>query len=531
MQGLITATAVVVVFVVLVLPNRLDWITGEAFCVFPLELVVMGLLLLIPGRFGKGVQILLALSLGFAVILRIADLITHEIFGRRFNLIFDSHLLADAGRLLSGAANTLTSILAGVFVVLLTLLLVWLASLTLGHLQRRLQRTPRRSTATLLMLLLTWGLLKTTGWSPRADAFTSQQLIQHAQDTVDSLQDMRAFADTVGDDPVAGQRADSLFSRLEGKDVFIVFAESYGRVLLEHPPFSASITASLSRAEEALDSAGFHVRSAFLTAPVVGGQSWLAHATLLSGAWIDSETRYRSLLVSDRVALNQLFREAGWRSVAALPAISMAWPEGAYYGYDQVYNAGNFGYEGLPFNWVTMPDQYVWSALQAREREAGDRQALMAEIALISSHAPWTPIARLVPWDQVRDGRIFNAQAQAGPTPEQVWSDLQRIRDHYRRSIEYMLETLIAYLEEYGDENLVLLLLGDHPPAPMISGDKANWDVPVHLIAKDPAMTEAIDSWHWQPGMLPDQNAPVWRMDRLRNRFISAFSESLEIRN
>ena len=417
MQGLITATAVVVVFVVLVLPNRLDWITGEAFRVFPLELVVIGLLLLIPGRFGKGVRTLLALSLGSAVILRIADLITHEIFGRRFNLIFDSHLLADAGRLLSGAANTLTSILAGVFVVLLTLLLVWLASLTLGHLQRRLQRTPRRSTATLLVLLLTWGLLKTTGWSPRADAFTSKQLIQHAQDTVNSFQDMRAFADTVGDDPVAGQRADSLFSRLEGKDVFIVFAESYGRVLLEHPPFSASITASLSRAEEALDSAGFHVRSAFLTAPVVGGQSWLAHATLLSGAWIDSETRYRSLLVSDRVALNQLFREAGWRSVAALPAISMAWPEGSYYGYDQVYNADNFGYEGLPFNWVTMPDQYVWSALQAREREAGDRQALMAEIALISSHAPWTPIARLVPWDRCATAGYSTLRRRPGPRP------------------------------------------------------------------------------------------------------------------
>ena len=528
MKGLTTAAALLGVFVVLVLPNRLDWITGRAFRVFPLELVVMGLLLLIPGRTGNAVRILLALLLGLAVILRIADLITHEIFGRRFNLIFDSHLLADAGRLLSGAANALTAILASLSVVLVTALVIWLALLMLGHLQRALQRTPRRSTAALLILMITWGMLKTTGGSPRADSFTTQQLIQHAQDTVNSFQDMRAFAATVGDDPLAGERADSLFSGLEGKDVFIVFAESYGRVLLERPPFAASIKASLSRAEESLDAAGFHMRSAFLTAPVVGGQSWLAHATLLSGAWIDSETRYRSLLVSDRVALNRLFREAGWRSVAALPAISMAWPEGAYYGYDQVYNAGNFGYEGLPFNWVTMPDQYVWSALQAREREAEYRQPLMAEIALISSHAPWTPIARLVPWEEVRDGRIFDAQAQAGPTPEQVWSDLQTIRDHYRRSIEYMLETLVAYLEEYGDENLVLLLLGDHPPAPMVSGDKGNRDVPVHLIAKDPAMTEAIRSWHWQSGMLPDSNAPVWRMDRLRDRFISAFSGSLE---
>ncbi len=184
----------------------------------------------------------------------------------------------------------------------------------------------------------------------------------------------------------------------------------------------------------------------------------------------------------------------------------------------------DLGYRGLPFNWVTMPDQYVLSALHERERRGDARTPVMAEIALISSHAPWTPVAELVPWDQIGDGQIFDAQASAGLSPEEVWRDTDKIRDHYRRAIEYMLETLVSYVVNYGDEDLVILLLGDHQPAPLVSGDTQGKQVPVHLIAKDPDVIDAISGWNWQPGMIPGSDAPVWRMDTLRDRFVRAFS-------
>ena len=207
-----------------------------------------------------------------------------------------------------------------------------------------------------------------------------------------------------------------------------------------------------------------------------------------------------------------------------MPAISLVWPEGGYYGYDKIYDAHNFGYQGLPFNWVTMPDQYVWSALHERERGDGIRRPVMAELALISSHAPWTPVAQLLPWEQVGDGRAFDIQAQSGLSPEEVWADVDSIRDHYRQSIEYMLQTLVSYVQEYGDEDLVVMVLGDHPAAPFITGDSEDKQVPVHLLAHDPAVIEAVADWQWQPGLLPDDDAPVWRMDRLRDQFIEAFS-------
>ncbi len=526
-RHLITALAFIGLFVALTLPNRLGWITVPAFIAFPLEFMVIGLLLLVPGRTGRALRMVLAVLLGLGILLRGADLVTHEIFARPFNFVFDFHLLADGSRLLDGVLGNWASLLVGVLMLLASALLCWLAFALLGRIQTVLRTRPRVGGVSLVVLLLAWGLLKGVGWS-RADAFAWEQLIAHGRDTVHSIRDIRSFAETVGDDALAERPTDSLFAHLEGKDVFIVFAESYGRVLLEREPFAQPVRATLSRAESRLEADGIQMRSAFLTAPTVGGLSWLSHASLLSGAWIDSESRYESLIASERVTLNRLFQEAGWRTVAAMPAISMAWPEGDYYGYDQIYHAHNFGYEGLPFNWVTMPDQYVWSALQAREIEPRDRAPVMAELALISSHAPWTPITERVPWNRVGDGRIFNDQAQSGPSPEKVWSEVASIRDHYRRSIEYMLETLVSYVQEYGDEDLVLLVLGDHQAAPLVTGDTDNKDVPVHLIARDPAVIEAIADWQWQPGLVPDAGAPVWRMDRMRDRFVEAFSGSVE---
>ena len=60
-------------------------------------------------------------------------------------------------------------------------------------------------------------------------------------------------------------------------------------------------------------------RSAFLTSPTFGAASWLAHSTLQSGLWVDSEQRYDQLLGSDRLTLTSAFGRAGWRTVVRRP--------------------------------------------------------------------------------------------------------------------------------------------------------------------------------------------------------------------
>ena len=51
----------------------------------------------------------------------------------------------------------------------------------------------------------------------------------------------------------------------------------------------------------------------------------------------------------------------------------------------------------------------------------------------------------------------------------------------------------------------------------------STFEVPITIVAHDPAVMASIASWHWQSGLLPDANAPLWQMDAFRDRFLTAF--------
>jgi hypothetical protein len=370
--------------------------------------------------------------------------------------------------------------------------------------------------------------------SPTASVQFYQHLSAHTHDIVVTTADIKSFNAQLDKTDAFVRVDENTFARLRGKDVLVVFVESYGRTVLDNPEFAPQIRPLLERTSSELAEKGFAVRSGFLTSPTVGGLSWLAHGTAMSGLWIDNQIRYNSLMISERPTLNRVFNQAGWRTVGVMPAITMDWPEGNYYGYDHIYDAHNLGYQGKPFNWITMPDQYTLAAFHERELVQPSiknvvRAPVMAEIALISSHAPWTPIPQLIDWNDVGDGVVFNAQATSGDSPEEVWKDNARIRLQFRLSIEYALETIASYVMNYGDDNLVVLVLGDHQPAPIVTGDTGHFkagsrDVPIHLIARDSKVIDATAHWQWTPGMLPATDAPVWRMDELRNKLIDTFS-------
>jgi hypothetical protein len=104
-----------------------------------------------------------------------------------------------------------------------------------------------------------------------------------------------------------------------------------------------------------------------------------------------------------------------------------------------------------------------------------------------------------------------------------VWHDRSSIRAAYLQSIQYTLSTLISYVKTYGDSNLVLVFLGDHQPAPIVSGDGASHNVPITIVAKDPSVLDRVAGWNWTTGLKPGPQAPVWRMDSFRDRFLTAF--------
>ena len=223
------------------------------------------------------------------------------------------------------------------------------------------------------------------------------------------LRDRARFSAELRHDRYRRRAGDRLLTGLRGKDVLLVFVESYGKLAVEGSSFSPGIDAVLDAGTRQLAAAGFSARSGWLTSSTFGGGSWLAHATLQSGTWIDSPGRYDELVESNRLTLTKAFGRAGWRTVADVPSNTRDWPEGtSFYHYDAIYDRRNVGYRGPKYGFASMPDQYVLLALQRLELAKPHRRPIFAEVDLVSSHTPWTRIPPLIAWSRVGDGSIFN---------------------------------------------------------------------------------------------------------------------------
>ncbi len=523
MKKFFNIATLVFLFIVLVIPNRQSAITPLSFVNLPLELILVGLIFLIkgvPAIFIRGGATLL---LVVGLILKITDLCTYQIFGRPFNPVLEANLIADGINLLNGTIGHIGALIVLVLIAALIAGIVLFSYVVLGIFQHTLQHATKKYGLGLIGALGIW-LIMDFYHTPFASNSFYQLIEMHVSETIESINELKDFKNNLEQDADANVSRDTLFSKLKGKDVLVIFVESYGRTAIENPTFSPYVRAILDKSSANLTEKGFFSRSAYLTSPTYGGISWLAHGTLLSGLWVNSQLRYDQLVMSKHASLNRLFKQAGWRTVTLQPAHTMAWPQGEYFGYDKIYAANDLGYQGKPFNWITMPDQYTLSAFQKREHQPASRKPVMAEIVLISSHAPWVPIPHLVDWNQVGDGNIFNSQVEDSELPEVVWQDTGRIREQYRKSIEYAISTVVSYILHYGDDNLVVLVLGDHQPAPFVTQESQSHDVLVHLISRDESVIASIKDWHWSKGMLPADNAPVWKMDVMRGRLISAFS-------
>ncbi|MEO1798739.1 MAG: sulfatase-like hydrolase/transferase, partial [Pseudomonadota bacterium] len=253
-----------------------------------------------------------------------------------------------------------------------------------------------------------------------------------------------------------------------------------------------------------------------------GGQSWLSHATLATGLWSPDQRTYGAALVSGRQSLFHIAQQNGFETVAVMPAITLDWPEADFMGFDRVLAADDLGYGGLPFNWVTMPDQFTLSAFEERVYKSRQARPFFVQIALISSHAPWTPVPTLVPWADIGDGQIFDEVAQSGDPPEVVWRDRDRVRDQFRQAVDYSLRAMGSFIARHAEAPPLFIVLGDHQPALFVSEDKG-FDVPIHIIGP-PDLVARFADWGWQEGLIPASDAPVLRMDAFRNRFLETFS-------
>ncbi|MDP5308196.1 sulfatase-like hydrolase/transferase [Paracoccus spongiarum] len=513
MRGALVAlgAAALALHLVLALPAR-PGAALPALARLPAELPVLLALLCLTGRAGR---IVATLALGGLAMLKLADLAMQSSLGRAFNPVADLPLIDAALRLIAGSLGRPAALGAALAAGLAALAILWLIWRATGAWSARPWRGGQRVVAALAGGAM---LAAMAGQQIRADnaAYAAARLAL-AQRTLAELRDLRQ---TAARDPFAGRTG--LLSAID-RDVLVIFVESYGRTSFDTDPYAASHLPTLRRAEARLAQAGLAMRSGFLTAPTQGGQSWLSHATFANGLWISDQTRHRALLASGRQSLFHHARRAGFRTAAVMPAITRPWPEAARMGFDRVLAAADLGYRGQPFNWVTMPDQFTLAATDRLLREGRDERRLFAQVALISSHAPWTPVPRMLPWEAIGDGRAFDAMAAEGDPPRVVWQDRDRVRRQYRAAIDYALQAALDYAARQGPEAPLILLLGDHQAAPTIALDDRP-DVAMHVIGPA-ALVDRAAAWGFAPGLVPAPGSATLPMDAMRDLILGGFGD------
>jgi hypothetical protein len=525
--------AALVFHLLLIQPNHPAAMTWASLFVFPLELpvILLGLIALPSSRWRLAVRALVVAALMSIALLKTADFAMVLALGRGFNPVADLSLIEAGLRLTTGAIGsflTLGAVLAAIIAAAGVAWALWWAS----GVWTRIAPTPLVGRISAAGALLFSGIAAAEvgdamgRWTPPVDppgsAFTARVGVERIEMARATLADLRAFELAAANDPYAARSG--LLDGID-RDVLIVFVESYGRASLDNPLYAETHRATLSAAEEKLEELGLSMRSGLLSAPTRGGQSWLSHASFSNGLWVADQTSYRAVLASGRSTLFHLASDAGFHTAAVMPQITLEWPESSLMGFETVLAAADLGYAGLPFNWVTMPDQFTFAALDRLLRDRADDRPLFAQLALGSSHAPWVPVPDLVPWDAIGDGRIFDTMATSGEPPEVVWRDRDRVREQYRLALDYALRVVFDYAAQHAADPPLIFVVGDHQAAGFVAQDERP-DVPVHVIGPQ-ELVAATEAWGWTKGLIPDRMVEVLPMSRMRDLILDAYSRPL----
>ncbi|WP_432837339.1 sulfatase [Dactylosporangium sp. CA-092794] len=525
--GLLAGAAVVLF--TLVTPDKLTQFGPLAFVRVPIEgLLLVALYLAARGRLRTVVLVLAGVALGLLLLVRLFNLGFYTALNRPFDPVLDWVLMEPAFGVLSSSVGRTAAIAVAVVLGLILLAVPVVMTFAVRGLGRLALRHPTGAARGTAVLAAVWAVcaifnLQFANGLPVATDSATGALGDQVSLVRRDINDGEKFGRQASIDAFRDKTGSQLLNGLRGKDVLLAFVESYGRDAVENPQFAPQVGATLDDGTRRLAALGYGARSAFLTSSTFGGGSWLAHDTLLSGLWVDNQQRSDALLESDRFTLNAAFRRAGWHVAGVMPANDRDWPEGQFFQYHDYYDSRTMGYKGPKFAYVPVPDQFTLAAFQRLERQPG-HAPVFGEVPLVSSHAPWTPIPQLVGWDQVGDGTVYSSMSTAGDPPDVAWRTSEKIRTAYRNATVYSLSSLISYIETYGDDNLVVVFLGDHQPSPVIVGDTKNRDVPITIVAHDPKVLDRISGWGWESGLRPDGGAPVWRMDAFRDKFLTAFA-------
>ena len=526
----ITGLATALVLVVLIMPNQPNEV-GRGMLHLPVEgVLVAAALLLLPGRVGRVLAVIAGGVLGISSVLTVLDIGFLAILARPFDPIADWVLADSVVDLLAGSLGRGGAVAALVgFAVLVTALLVavilavWRSSADLvRHRTGRLGSSPWSCRSAWCSLALGAQIFPGV---PVASASAAGLAVERAQRLIAGSAAHREFVAACASDPLREAPTASLLAGLRGKDVISrswrATAGTRSSTRATRQPWGPRWTTPTDASPPpgsapAAGSSPHRCRVAPAGSPT-------PLSSRGSGSTTSGGTR-PSPRASGAVSSAPFAGRAGRRSPSCR-ATPRTGPQADFYGFRR----------GASTTAASATAGRIWAGRVRRTSTASPcssapstarpgRGPLFAEIALVSSHAPWPIIPEVIAWDRVGDGSVYHTMTTGEPR-DSVWAKgNDAVRTAYRRSLEYSINSLVSWVATYGSEDTVVIVLGDHQPAPLLTGPGADRDVPITIISGDPAVLDTDRRLGLEPGIRPEPSAPVWRMDTFRDRFLGTFS-------
>jgi len=298
---------------------------------------------------------------------------------------------------------------------------------------------------------------------------------------------------------------------------------SYGAVTYDRPTFSVDLAAARAALLAAIHETKRDVVSGFVESPTFGGSSWLAHISLMSGVEVRDPDTNALLMAQKRDTIVSTFKKRGYKTIALMPGLWQAWPEGAFYGFDEIYGGVRLDYMGPQFGWFDIPDQFALAKFDAEEANIEPRAPIFMFFPTISTHTPFRPTPPYQrDWPRMLTNRPFEQLDLNKSFDEQP--DWLNLGPSYVDAMRYSYATLTGYLRTNPDRDMVIIVLGDHQPPALVSGEGAPLDVPVHVIAAR-GRREVLDrlrAYGFRPGLTPTR-PDVGKMHKLLPVLLDAF--------
>ena len=497
-----------------------------------LWLTVLLLVALRKSLLPRSLQIGLTLIYLVFIVARYLDVTAPSLFGRAVSLYWDIPQIPRFLWVWASDAPWWASLAALLIAVLLMTVLGALVFRGIGYLAVDIALPYRHRAATWVITALATGLIAANYGGVQATwPYVSKPVIPTYWKQLSLLWDAQSPEAIAQALPIQtpieramARPASEVLDILGRRDVMVVFLESFGAFLYDHPEALAATTSQRTRLDQTLRESGRSVVTGFFRSPTVGGASDLAHMSVLSGVDLSDPRRHDLLLTTEKPTLIQLFRTRGYETFGLYHAVAWPWPERLFYGFTHYLDGPALGYRGPPLGFWSIPDQFALARFEQLYPRSSETPPRLVFFPTITSHLPFSPVPPYQPdWERILTNEPFDPALLAAAQAEKPnWLNM---RPDYLRMVNYVYQWLSGYFARPEARETVYVLIGDHQPTANVTGEGASWDVPVHVISRDPRLLKPLEARGFTAG-LQTRQAPLGGLHDLPETLLQAWSSA-----